>query len=310
MKMESFLNGVSKDISSLAETNAFNLHFNDFNLIRFDSPHKEIYKNLIEKHPEKKEQLELEACKHNEEWYLMGVDFQKDQEIACKFSNPKILISLINLASKIVSGNGLVNENGQTDELSFCEDIKEWCKTYGLPYYEGYFMKQYYEKNGIGGIHAFRLWEFKRRIALLSDYFNLWHGLVDDDMRKIIEYSKRVHPIDLNKDIDSQIPFLKESLADTIWGDIKTEISIRYNKEKDTYEIVPHASSLLAVAYFQFAMLMTNNGVKGVKFCTQCHKLFEIKHGSTKICGDCKREYHRIKTQESRKRRPNPKSNF
>lgn len=303
--MKNFLNNLNKDLGSLAEVNHFNLQFKGFKLIRFDSPWGEKYKALIEKHPDKKEQLEIEASKHEKEWYLMGVDGIKSSR-EHRFTDPKVLISLINLGLKIDAHNGLVDENGQMDEFSFSEEIINWCKEFGLPYVEEYFQQNYCKDKGSIpplGYCGFRLWEFKRRIALLSDYFNLWYGLAFDDMRKIIKYSKRVQQIDLNKDLDAQVSLLKESLAYTVWADMKTEISLRYNKKTDTYEIVPYTDSLVAVAYFQFAMLMTNKGANGVKFCSMCNDLFEVEHGSVKICGNCKRDYHRIKTKESRERK-------
>lgn len=287
--MHSYLSDMSKDLGGLAETNALNLHFRDYELILFDSPRNEMY---VEISQVKKEELEFGTRKNKEEWYIIGTGYIKENGAETRFSDLEILNSLINLSSKIVENNGL------KDELAFYDEVKAWCEKFGLPYNEPYFTTKYFDKKGIGGTRAFRLWEFKRRIAVLYDAFQLWYGLTFNDKEKIVKYSSYL--IQGDKKLDEQIPFLKESLAYKVWSEMDTEISVRYNKTTDSYEITPHAGSLVSVAYFQLAMLMTNKGEKGVKFCSVCNKLFEIEHRSRKICDNCQREYHRLMTKKSR----------
>lgn len=275
-----------KDMGNLAEINNIGLYFDQYQLIQFDSPWKDNDNVAID-----------------QEWYLMGVNIQKEKGNEHKFNSPEILISLVNLAAKIINGYGLYDQKGTQDELAFYQDIVDWCVKYGLPYQEQYFMTQYYKINGIGGMNAFRLWEFKRRIAVLYDSFQLWYGLTFYDSERIIKYAhSAAGEIQAGKSLESQVPFLKEHLSYRIWSDMRTEIGLKYNKNTDSFEIAPYTDSLISVAYFQLAMLMTNKGMKGVKFCSVCNGLFEIEHGSKKICDACKSEYHRIKTRESRLR--------
>lgn len=277
--MDNLLDGL-QDIGSLAEIDSLNLRFNDYESIYFNSPVKENDKVPVK-----------------QEWYLMGVNYQKGQ-FEHRFDNPEILISLVNLARKIIEGFGLYDQKGQRDELAFYEDIKQWCQKYGLPYAENYFMTNY-KKNGMGGYSAFRLWEFKRRIAMFYDRFQLWHGLTYDDTEKIIKYSGSSAFKILPGKLDSQLPDLKESIALEISAMANTSIGIKYNSDTNSFEIIPNAVDLISVAYFQLALLMTNNGTKGVNFCSVCHDLYEIHHRSSKICNNCKASYHRIKTRES-----------
>ena len=121
------------------------------------------------------------------------------------------------------------------------------------------------------GYSGFRVREFKRKIAILHDIFQLWYGLTFNDIEKVIKFSS---------------------------------ISLGYDEKKDNYNIIPYTHNLISVAYFQLSMLMANRGrEKKIKFCNTCKKLFEVKHGSSKTCTGCKTEYHRLKTQESRDRK-------
>lgn len=287
-----FIDDKGEKISNLAEIKQLNYRFKDYKEIYFDSPRKKNKIAPIEK-----------------EWYLMGIepDIKKTDEHI--FTNPEILISLINLGSKINDNNGLYNGH-KRDELALCEDIKEWCMEYGLPYREEYFYKNYPKQNNssttILNNSAFRLWEFKRSVTELYNIINLWYGLTFNDAERIIKYSGSFRfssgKIDLNKDWDEQKSLLKESLAFSVNLGSSASLDIKYNKKNDSYEIIPYTDSLLSVAYFQLAMLMTNKGSVNVKFCSICKKLFIVEHGNTKVCNSCKREYHRIKTQESRRK--------
>lgn len=283
-----------KDIGNLAEVNNLNYHFGEYKLVQLDSPWKD---------------NDLVAI--NREWCLVGVGVQKDKGIEHRFSKPEVLISLVNLADKILNGYGLYDQKGDSDELAFYQDIVSWCRKYGLPYEEDYLRKQDYKTNQMGFTCAFRLWEFKRRISVLYNAFQLWYGLAFDDSERIIKFAhSAVTRIQAGKSLDSQLPLIKELFSYRIWADMHTEIRLKYNKNTDNFEIEPYTNSLVSVAYFQLAMLMTNNGIKSVRFCSVCNGLFEIEHGSTKICDKCKSEYHRIKTRESRQRKnQNTKTN-
>lgn len=283
------------EISTLAEVDNLNYQFEDYKLVYFDSPWNE-----------------QENCTIKKEWYIMGTNVKELTGVQ-RINDSSILVSLINLASLIIQNNGLYDKDENMDELSFSEDIIEWCKKYGLPYIEEYFRQNYpKDKSSIPslGYCAFRIWEFKRRICLLHDHFNLWYGLAFEDMKKTIEYSIRIRQIDLNKNIDTQISTLKEYLAYKIWNSMDANLSMRYNKNTDSYSVIPYSDNLISVAYFHLAMLMTNKGMKGVRFCSMCNQLFEIEHGSTKICSNCKREYHAKKTRECRARNRKSKNSL
>lgn len=286
--MKSFVENVLPELGNLAEVKSFNLVFEEYKLVSFVNPINPMIK----------------------EWYLRtsGEPVIKREFI---YSSPELLISIINLATEIEEKDGL------KDQLAFTDEITEWCLKYGLPFEDNYFRQNYYEDdNGnprnrkdyvsrrgempLTGYSGFSVKEFIRRIAVLYSIFQLWYGLAFDDLKKIINFSPILTKIDIDKDLDTQILGLKQYLPYRMTGQMRTMISLQYSEKDDGYSIVPITNDLISVAYFQLAMLMTTKGFKGVKFCTMCKKLFETHHGGTKMCDDCKREYHRIKTQESR----------
>lgn len=288
--MNSFLEDVISDIGNLAEAKSFNLVFEEYKLVSFVNP----------------------VYPMSKEWYLRtcGEPVINREFI---YSSPELLISIINLATKIEEKDGF------KDQLAFSDEVTEWCLKYGLPFEDNYFRQNYYEDdNGntrnkkdyvsrggeipLTGHSGFSVKEFKRRIAVLYSIFQLWYGLAFDDLKKIISFSPILTMIDIDKDLDTQILELKQFLPYRMTNQMKTMISLQYNEKDDGYSIVPITNNLISVAYFQLAMIMTTKGFKGVKFCAHCNKLFEVNHGSTKMCDSCKREYHRIKTQESRMR--------
>jgi len=286
--MKSFVENVLSELGNLAEVNTYNMVFKEYKLVPFVNPINPMSK----------------------EWYLMACDEPvENRELI--YSSPGLLISIINLATKIEENDGL------KEQLAFVDEITEWCVNYGLPFEDNYFRQNYYEddkgnsKNKMDyisrrgempltGYLGFSVREFKRRIAVLYSIFQLWYGLAFDDIKKIIDFSPLVSKIDTDKDLGDQILELKRVLPYRINSLMRTMISLQYNEKDDGYTIVPSTNNLISVAFFQLSMLMTNKGLKGVKFCSHCNKLFEINHGGTKICDDCKKEYHRIKTQESR----------
>lgn len=288
--MKSFLEDVISDIGNLAEVKTFNGVYKKYKLVSFVNPINPMSK----------------------EWYLRTC-CEPDNNKEFIHSNPELLISIINLATKIEENDGL------KDQLAFTDEVTEWCVKYGFPFQDDYFWQNYYEDvNGnpknkkdyvsrrgempLTGYLGFSVKEFKRRIAVLYSIFQLWYGLTFDDMKKIITFSPILSKIDIDKDLDTQILGLKEFLPYLMTSKMKTMISLQYNEKDDGYSIVPITDNLISVAYFQLAMIMTTKGFKGVKFCSHCNKLFKVNHGSTKMCDSCKRDYHRIKTQESRMR--------
>ncbi|HBE76339.1 MAG TPA: hypothetical protein DDW65_00930 [Firmicutes bacterium] len=288
-----FINDISKDLGGLAEINNLNLIFEDYKLVLFNEP------------PFKFEDGTETSRKV---WYLKAEGRPKEaSEIT--FSKSDLLVSLLNLGSKIEENKAL------RDELALSEEVIGWCKKYGFPYEEKYFTENFWDENHekrkgkglISGYAGFRLNEFKRRVAILYGLFNLWYGLTYDDLRRVIEFSPLVKEFDSQKDIDEQLVQMKNSLSRRIWTAMDmghVSLTLQYNPQSDKYIIIPYTNNLISVAFFQLAMLMTKEGEgNGVKFCSKCGRLFEVEHGNKKICSECDNIYHRDYMREKRKRK-------
>ena len=271
--------------SSMAKTSGFKLVFQEYKPVLFNN---------------------IRDCK---EWYLRGAVGIKEQKIA-NFNKVDLLLNLVNLASVILKNNGRRND------LDYVDEIIDWCKKYGLPYECDYFRKHYYEdKNGTPqnikdyisiegekpttGYDGFSLREFKRRIHILHDYFQLWYGLTFNELDRTLKYADIIGDNQgSSKILDTTS--LKDSLAVFISANMGTGLELIYDSKNDSYSIIPASSDLISVAHYQLALLAVNKGIKPVRFCTVCGKTFEVEHASKKICEPCNKEYHRLKMQESR----------
>lgn len=288
-----FIADISADLGGLAEVKNFNLIFEDYKLVLFSEP-----------------PIKLEGYTNPEPprkvWYLKAEGRPKNAS-EVTFSKPDLLFSLLNLGSKI-------EKNALRDELALSEEVIEWCKKYGFPYEERYFTENYSDeeqekkigKNIITGYAGFRLGEFKRRVAVLYGLFNLWYGLTYDELKRVIEFSPLVLGFDTQKDINEQLLQMKDFLSRRIWLEMDIShlsLALQYNKETDKYNIGPYTNNLIAVAYFQLAMMMTKAGEGNrIKFCSKCGEVFEANHGNKKMCSKCDRVYHRDYMREKRKR--------
>jgi hypothetical protein len=301
MNFNQYLTGISEELGGLGEVETFRVVFQDYKLAFFDDPP---FKNYP-----------IPDVPRRQVWYIVGAQGVKEHG-STSFYQPQILISLLNLGKEIEEKQAF----GTKNELVLSDEVINWCKEYGIPYEERYFRENAYKdeegnlknkqdyvsQNGekpSTNLSGFRLGDFKRRIVILYGLFNLWYGLFFDDFKKVIEFSPLVEQYDSNKDLNKQILDLKTYLPFRIQMEMNTELGLKYDESKDKYMITPLTNNLLSVAYFQFAMLMTSNGVgNGVRFCSMCGKIFEIEHGNKKICPKCERDYHMNYMRERRQK--------
>jgi len=218
------------------------------------------------------------------------------------YNNFNLFVSLVNLAAN------MIDVNGRNQDSDFINEIIEWCKEYGLPYEDKYFMKNYTESDQTG-YSGFCVSDFKRRIHVLHDLVQLWYGLTFNELDRTIKYSDILLKIDNRKNQTGQLIDLKKFLAVRISTEMSTNLELVYVQESDTYNLIPSNSNLLQVAYYQFSMLMINKGLKSLRFCSVCGKLFPVEHASKKICETCNKDYHRLKMQESRMKKGIEKKN-
>lgn len=286
--MDSYFNYLHKT-GKLAKINHTDYKFDGYELVCFES-----------------------VSDNTNEYYIIGLN-PSISGATINYTNSELLISLINLASSIIDNLGFESE------VSCYKKIIEWCNEFGLPYSEDEFNEKYHKKYKLkGGLYlGFRIWEFKRSIKQLHDQFHLWMGLDSDDKEKILKYLKITHiPFySKNQDLSSQksISLIKEKLAKRV----NSEFSIKgvgfrfnYNTVSNTFEMYPYSSNLIAIAYFQFSLLMVNDSDLGVKFCNKCNNLFVYEHGNERRCKRCKMDRNKDNVNNHRARVTKIKDKF
>ncbi len=277
---DNFLSDIDQGMGSLSEVKKTTWFFEEYRLVLFDykiDPSRKV-------------------------WYLVGSKSATEPENRL-FTKPELLLDIIRLGIKFEI------KYGQNNELAYTEEIINFCMKYGHPFESEYFrVNAYKDKEGNFqnikdyastdggrpenmGYCAFGIMEFKRKVLILHDNFQLWYGLFFDDIKKVLKYSYD-HSLSIDN-IDEKIPILKElfPLRVGIFGSMS--IKLEYDKNNDNYHITPDVYDVFSTAYFQLAMLILGRGEKGVKFCSTCGAPFEFTHGNTKNCTNCQKEYQK-----------------
>lgn len=226
------------------------------------------------------------------EKFIVGTKIKKDS-LYNDFSykdGPKLLLSLINL----IKEKGRLPEVWNLDELINDEDIMKWCEEYGIPYKD----KVLNEKlgDGLSRGHLVHLKSFKRKIIWLYEWFSVWKDVLFEDESKIKPNKQLEMFIKLGESTKkdfSKIELIKNALAEQI--NLKANISVhfQFNKNTSEFEFALKASSLVDVAYFQLASLMTKSPSENkqkLSLCKMpnCNNFFWTKHGNDKFCDNPK----------------------
>lgn len=253
-----------------------------------------IYKPEYLDSPFKDEEFHAEK-----EWYLIGDTILKEKSKELNYKDPVILTKLLELGKIIYEDNALGNEEDETSQLAYTDEIIRWCNEFGLPYSENYLFKTYgFHKLGFG------LWDFKIRLLNLYKDYHSFIALEHKDTDKIKKFFGYYSAlVDLNS--TAGIDFLKDILAKWIWGGSEISLKLTYNKSSKTYEMIPYTDDYIRIAYFQIGMLMAGNGNVNIKPCTKCGGLFYFKHGNKDYCVSCEAERKALNQKDFQKRLKN-----
>lgn len=273
-----------KQAKLMSEVEAFNFRYENYRLVNFDSPPRYIGGEL--------------SNAGEKTWYLMGDTLDRKKSSLLRIDNFEILLSLLQLANEINSKkNGIKFD--EDSQLKHSDKILRWCEKYGLPFYSQYFIKNYSvgKEVPLRGFHAFELTDFKTALHRLLDTFNLWYALTCNDLELIVKHDYYIKPKNNNYS-EKDLEFLKKTVTHIPTGHLR----LFYNSNRDVFELIPHASSTIEVAYFQLAMLMANKNDEKIKYCTKCGKPFIYYDGNTRYCVSCKRDLNREYANSTRRK--------
>ena len=209
------------------------------------------------------------------------------------FEGPELLFSLINLVKGPLPK--YFNEP-HMDSVISDESIMKWCKKYGIPYRDTELNRLLEDEKWRDNI--LHLGMFKYKIAWLYAYFSLWKAIISEDQEEINKYRDFVKlemetikmlPDGPKKD---DLTYLKEALTAAVDKHFRVNIHLVYNSDSKTYEFKLASDSLIIIAYYQLASLMTKNHTenkKKMKNCAYCQSIYWANHANSRYCPNCDR---------------------
>lgn len=220
------------------------------------------------------------------------------------FNEIHLLLSLINLLKgelpkQFYQRNPNVNE---LDSVISDEDVLKWVKVNGIPYQDKQ-LNKLLDDEQLRPTHL-HIQLFKFRIATLYARFALWKATLEENPPGIEEYKKALWTYDFHKGQDKNkddLILVKKCLAQEIGTEANIRMSLRYDEDQKKNVFTLSSDSLLSIAYYQLASLMSkpySDSKEKMKSCKSCNSLFWANHARTKYCSSCDR-----RTVWSRKQR-------
>lgn len=222
-----------------------------------------------------------------EELCIVGGKVVADRELI-KIEGPTILLDLLQTVKApppAYWGKAVLSEYIPTD------GVIAWCKKYGLLQEDRYCWNFEFEIDGepgyIAGEHGFKLHPARRQIAQLYEQFNLWQGLINDDIDLIRDNGRQVFIEDSTSDHEA-IEKVKIYLPCVI--EVKPSIILDFSEKYP--RIKWGFSSLLEICRYELLLLMTRDTTetrRHLKTCKnpRCGVHFWTDHGNTRYCDKC-----------------------
>ncbi|MCQ6530741.1 hypothetical protein [Bacillus mycoides] len=200
------------------------------------------------------------------------------------------------------------------------ENIFEWVKEYGIPYEDKVLNRLLNDEQW--RLNYLHLNLFRWEIARLYSFFSIWKSLLEEDFEEIEKYTVSIWDLRMimfedkknnpNSPTD-KIYLIKKALAQEISHWTKVEIKLKYDRETDRNIFELSTGSLLNVAYYQLAELLTKpylDSKKSLKTCKMCKSLFWAEHKNSDYCSSvnpkskCSRQNFYYRKKQKEKNRP------
>ncbi|UAL49741.1 hypothetical protein K7887_22010 (plasmid) [Sutcliffiella horikoshii] len=218
-----------------------------------------------------------------------------------EFDGVELLFSLINLIDEDLPE--FLDEEYLNPVIKD-ENILKWVEKYGIPYRDQELNALLNEKKW--RTNVLHIGFFKYSVASLVETFNLWKAIYQDNQAEIKKYKRAatmLESIKLESPDKDEKDILKEALAITVGSKASVTINFAYSPDTKKNHFVLEANSILDIAYYQLAALMTkppSESKESMKNCKKCNSLFWAKHKNAKYCSNprCNRKndyYHRNK---------------
>lgn len=278
--MKIFLSDMSKEIGKLSEVESFELKFKRYSI------------------------KEIEGMK-----FIVGEGKPTIRE-NMSFDKPDLLFSLINLVKGELPR--YFNEP-HMDTIVSDEDILKWVEIHGIPYRDQTLNSKLGDEEWRP--HILNLGKFKYKLAWLYSRFTLWKAIIDEDEEKIKKYKyaaqnsyKWIEMDNRYKNVD-EMTKIKLALAKetTLLTDISVKLT--YNIHSQRYEFQLLSNSLMDIANFQLATLMTkerSDNKSHLKTCKMpgCNNVFWADHGNQEFCSNprCNKRNYWYHTHRKKKK--------
>jgi hypothetical protein len=213
-----------------------------------------------------------------------------------KMDDINLLLSVINLVKgglppKYYAAPPEVNELAS---VISDDNVLKWVEMYGIPY-EDEKIKEVLNDE-LWKLRYLHLDSFRRKVVMLFACFSIWHAIVEDRTYDIEKYSNSLLtlPLNTNKKATDYLIQLKQALAKQVgsWANIQT--GLKYDPKTGQNTFTMSSDSLIKLAYYQFATLMTKpptENRKKLKTCDYCKSLYWTDYAKKKYCGNpCNRK--------------------
>lgn len=285
MKNFAFVMDMNDEIGNLSEVNCSNLKWESYEFEEIEGENFIVGKGVPE-----------------------FLETEKDLQL----NDFEVLTSLLNLVTGPLPERFDVPfpEHNHLHTVISDNDIMSWVKQYGIPYKDKKLNEMYEDKQW--RLNLIHLDSFRHRVAALFARFSIWKAIIEDTPQEIERYIMSLLTItpgkwaEIKQNADTFLPVVKKALAQEIGAAAHIAMTLKYDEKTEQNIFTLSTDSLLNVAYYQLAALLTKpyaESQKHLKNCIMCNNVFWADHGNDKFCSNpkCNKRnywYHQNKKQK------------